>query len=191
SVRRRVGRRQLRQRGSQLRVGGRIDLSERRRVVSDLPVRSYHEKVAVVDLVAARKRAVRPAHGGIGVAREQERKLGVARPRLLRGVDVGADRDEYDVVATLEQLRVLITVRVHLNRSAPCSRLIEEREHDRLPLEITEVNRLLEQPEAGGGGQREVRRHGSDVEGFGLVRRGLLRQGRCGRGERQRGEQRR
>src|SRR5256885_6717077 len=58
---------------------------------------------------------------------------------------------------TLFRSRVLITVRVHLNRSAPCSRLEEERQDDGLPLEVGEVDGASEHAVAGGAAEREVR----------------------------------
>src|SRR5256885_13573360 len=65
---------------------------------------------------------------------------------------------------TLFRSRVLITVRVHLNRSAPCSRLEEERQDDGLPLEVGEVDGASEHAVAGGAAERKVRGCRADGE---------------------------
>src|SRR5690606_20709048 len=87
-----------------------------------------------------------------------------------------------DVAAGVEELRVLITVRVHLNRSATCPGAEEERQDDGLPLVIAEPDGIPEKPPAGGAGQLEVRRDGADFErrGYFLLLR-LLR-AQCGGG---------
>src|SRR5262245_41178871 len=110
------------------------------------------------------ERAVRLPDGRSRITREQERILGVARPRGERGIDIGADGDENDVLAVFEELCVLITVRIHLDRSATRSRFEEEREHDRLPLEVAEPRGILQRTESGRAWQREVRRDGADRE---------------------------
>src|SRR5256885_9505329 len=65
---------------------------------------------------------------------------------------------------TLFRSRVLITVRVHLNRSAPCSRLREDRQDDSLPLEVGEVDGASEHAVAGGAAERKVRGCRADGE---------------------------
>src|SRR2546422_3178123 len=117
------------------------DLPERRRAVRDLPVRPYHEEVPVVEPVLRVGGAVRLADYASGVAREQILELVVPSPRGECVGGVHADGDEHPVAAVVEQLCVLITVRMHLNRSALGSRLIEEGENDRFPFEIAEVDR--------------------------------------------------
>src|SRR2546430_11892756 len=70
------------------------------------------------------------------VARKQERELVVLGPRRERLDRVRADPDEDHAAPVVKQLCVLITVRMHLDRSALGSRLVEEGEDDRFALEI-------------------------------------------------------
>src|SRR5205807_6139430 len=65
---------------------------------------------------------------------------------------------------------------MHLNRSPFGSRLVEEREHDRLPFEIAEMDRSPEHAVAGGAGERKVGRGDADLQRLGRLR--LLRRGR-------------
>src|SRR5204863_492084 len=78
------------------------------------------------------------AHDRPGIAGKHERILSVTRPGGERGVGISADGDEDYVVAVFEKLCVLITVRIHLDRSAFGARLVEEREDDGFPLVIAE-----------------------------------------------------
>src|SRR5207245_6435556 len=58
------------------------------------------------------------------------------------------------------------------DRSATRSCYEEEREDDRLPLEVAQVNRRPEHAVARGTGQNEVRRDGTDSERLGIGRGG-------------------
>src|SRR6185503_6949627 len=89
----------------------------------------------------------------------------VMRPVGLRGIGVGTDADHDDFLSVVEELGVLITVLLHLNRSAlgPCLR--EEGDHDRLAAIVAELDRVLEEPVAGRAGQGEVGGVLSDVRG--------------------------
>src|SRR2546425_863824 len=78
----------------------------------------------------------------------------------------------YHVPSTSEQLRVLITVRVHLDRSATRSRFEEERQHDRLPLEVAQADGGPEHAVTRGAGENEVRRDGTHGERLRIGRRG-------------------
>ena len=80
---------------------------------------------------------------------------------------VGADADDGHSLAVVENRGVLITVRLHLNRSAFCPRLWKEGKHDGLAAEIGEVDRLREEAVLGGALQREVGSHFTD---FGALR---------------------
>src|ERR1044071_3149040 len=104
-----------------------------------------------------------PGHAS-GVAREQERELVITGPcgEGVRGVH--ADGDEHDVASVVEELCVLITVRMHLDRSALGARLVEEREYDGLPPEIAQVDGTFQYSVARGAGKREVGRGRSDLE---------------------------
>src|SRR5262249_46222182 len=83
----------------------------------------------------------------------------------------GADGDENHASAVLEERRVLITVRVHLDRSALGPGLIEEREYDRLSLEVGETDRVRQDAVARGAAQAEVGRLRADLERTRLLRR--------------------
>jgi len=91
---------------------------ERRHPVSDFPVRTHHEEVAVVEPEFGVVGAVRLADRATRVACEQERELVVLGPRRERLDRVRADPDQHHVAAVVKQLCVLITVRMHLDRSA-------------------------------------------------------------------------
>src|SRR5207302_2574749 len=83
-----------------------------------LPVGPDHEQVAVVEAVLGIGGAVPLADHAPGVAREHILELVVPGPRAERIGGIHADGDEHHVAAVVKELCVLITVRMHLNRSA-------------------------------------------------------------------------
>src|SRR5439155_23367119 len=137
---------------------------------------------AVVEAVLRIGGAVRLADRAPGVAREQILELVVPRPRGERVGGIHADGDEDYIAAVVKQLCVLITVRMHLNRSALGSRLIEEGEDDRFPLEIAQVDRSPQHAVARRARKREVGRGRADLER--LRRLGRLLRARRGGDER-------
>src|SRR6478672_8053070 len=94
--------------------------------VSDAPVRSNHEQRAVIELVLGVECAVQLPDLAAGIAREHHRKIFIARPGCQRCIRIDADADDGYVAAVVEERGVLITVRLHLDRSAFGPRLKEE-----------------------------------------------------------------
>src|SRR3981081_2982724 len=117
---------------------------ERLRHVGNPTVRAHHEQRAVVPLVLGVVRAVELSHFAAGVAGEHDRKVLLAGPRCQCGVGIDAYSDYRDVAAVVEERGVLITVRLHLDRSAFGSRLIKECEYHCAATEVREPNRSLE-----------------------------------------------
>jgi hypothetical protein len=62
----------------------------------------------------------------------------------LRGVGIDADAHDYDVSSVVEERGVLITVRLHLDGSAFCSRLIKEGENHCAPTEVRKFDGRLD-----------------------------------------------
>src|SRR5215207_1588963 len=120
--------------GLELVVRRLRELVERSHTMRDATARVDDEQVAVVHTAA--NGAILPAHSLADVAPEEDRCLKVACPGCESGVGVYAHGEDDDVAAIVEKLGVLITVRLHLDRSAlgPC--LVEETEHDGLSTEI-------------------------------------------------------
>src|SRR5512143_409849 len=120
-----------------IRVGG--EDVEAHHTAGDVSIRSHDEHVARVEL----------AVGGtvlfcdclIGIAGEQVRKSGLTRPIGLGGIGVDADADHDHLFPVVEERGVLITVRLHLNRSATCSRFWEKREYHGLASIVAELDR--------------------------------------------------
>jgi hypothetical protein len=81
-----------------------------------------------------------PGDGEVRVAGHQELEVVVPRPGLQLLDGIGADGDEDDVLAVVEDLRVLITVRVHLDRSAACPCPEEEGEDHGLAGVVAEAD---------------------------------------------------
>src|SRR6185503_18806358 len=140
--------------------GHHIELHDAR---GDFAIRADDEHVPRVGLSVGR--AVLLGDGLVRIARENDREARVMRPVGLRGIGVGTDADHDDFLSVVEELGVLITVLLHLNRSAlgPCLR--EEGDHDRLAAIVAELDRVLEEPVAGRAGQGEVGGVLSDVRG--------------------------
>jgi hypothetical protein len=114
------------------------------------------------------------------------------RPVGLSRISVDADADHDDLLSGIEERGVLITVRLHLDRSAFCSCLWEKGEDDDLAAEIREANRFLQHAEARRARKGEIRSRLSDV-GSGRRAAGVrwcrwLVRGGLGRGERRRDE---
>src|ERR1051326_2073744 len=154
--RRLLHRRDLLHRLAELGVGGRIHFAERRHHVGDPAVLADDEQGTVVHPLAAgefAERAIPAADHRTEIAQEGDGVSLVPGPGRLGGIRIRADREDLHVVAGAEELRVLITVRVHLNRSALGPGLVEERQHHGLPPQILEVHRLGAHPLLGGGGR--------------------------------------
>src|SRR6476661_2050730 len=146
--------------GGEILVRLRRQLLEGLRDVAHPSVRRDDEEAAVVELVLVVPRAVAATDLPRRVAGEEHRELCVAGPAELRGIRVDADTDHGDVPAVVEERGVLITVRLHLNRSALCPCLVEEGDHHRLSTVVGEAHRVGEQPVPRRTAQREV---GSDA----------------------------
>src|SRR5262245_46606803 len=128
---------------SQLLVRRRIDLAERCRLVGDLSVRTNHEDAAIVQLDVRLPGAVQLTGVAERIGQECEWEVRVFGPGSQRGCRVRADREQNNISPTLEQRRVLITVRVHLDGSAFGPRLVKEGKHHGLPLEVMQRYRAL------------------------------------------------
>ena len=111
---------------------------------------------------ASRHGAVLLRDGEVEVAGHEELELVVLGPAGECFDWIGTDGDQDYVLTAVENLRVLITVRVHLNRSATRSCSEEEGQHDRLPLEIAELDRIAQHTIARGARHLEIRRNGAD-----------------------------
>src|SRR5215207_3055642 len=134
--------------GFELVVRRLRELVERSHAVRDASTRVDDEQVAVVHATA--NGAVPPTHRLPDVAAEEDRCLKVARPRCEGSIRVHAHGEDHDVATTAEELGVLITVRLHLHRSAlgPC--LVEEAEHDRLATKVGQAHRVTQHAVARG-----------------------------------------
>ena len=89
-------------------------------------------------------------------------KSDFARPIGERRVRIDADANDGDFAAVVEERGVLITVRLHLDRSALGPRLIEEGEYDGLAAVVREMHRRLEQAVPRRPRQREIGRGRAD-----------------------------
>src|ERR1035437_7880706 len=150
-------------RAPELGVRVRHEFLERVHHVRDFPVRTDDEQDALGIVESRILHVVKLRDLRVGGAREEDRGGRIPRPVELHGVVVGADADDGHSLAVVEDRGVLITVRLHLNRSAFCPRLWKEGEHDGLAAEIGEVDRLREEAVLGGALQREVRSHLTDL----------------------------
>ena len=117
----------------QISVRRRSENLERLRNVCDVSIRADHEQRPVVQFALGIVRRVQLADSSTRIAGEEHGEILVVRPRRERGVRIYADAEDDDVPAIVEERGVLITVRLHLNRSAFGSRLIKEREDDGPP----------------------------------------------------------
>jgi len=124
--------------------------------VRDPAVGTNHEQRSVVQFVLGVVGRIHLPHFAAAVAREENGEILVTRPRCERGVGVDADSDYLDIAAVIEERGVLITVRLHLNRSAFCSRLVEKGEDDGAPTVVGESDRRLEQSVPVGAGEGEM-----------------------------------
>src|SRR5690348_16819553 len=156
---RRSGERLL-HRGGELVIGRLRELVERQEAPGDTPRWVDHEEVAVVHRSA--NGAVELAHLLAWVTGEQDRRLQLARPRGEGGVGVNAHGEHDHTTSVIEEPGVLITVRLHLDRSALGPRPVEEGEHDGLAAKIGEVDRLAEDAIARGAREGEVGCHRAD-----------------------------
>ena len=77
------------------------------------------------------------------VAGEYDREVGFSCPVRVRGVRIDADTDHGDLAAVVKERGVLITVRLHLDRSAFGPRLVEEGEDDGLAPVVAEPTGAL------------------------------------------------
>ena len=112
-----------------------VELHDARR---DASVRSDDEDVARIELRCRPSRtAWRPS--GPGRWRTDSESPTRAPSWPERGVGVDADADHDDLLSVVEERGVLITVRLHLDRSALGPRLGEEGEDDRLAAEVAEA----------------------------------------------------
>jgi hypothetical protein len=80
----------------------------------------------------------------------------------LRRIRIDADANDDHFLSVIEERGVLITVRLHLNRSAFGPGFREERQYHRLAPKLGELDRLLEQSVARRAGEREIGRHVAD-----------------------------
>src|SRR5690242_5510929 len=115
---------------AKFRVSRRRQHLERLRDVGDAPIRANDEQRAVVELVLGIEGAIHLAHCPARITGEYNRKILVACPGGERGIRIDADADDGYVAAVVEERGVLITVRLHLDRSAFGPRLEKESEYD-------------------------------------------------------------
>src|SRR5205814_5848844 len=131
---------------------------ERFRRVRDSTIRTNHKERTIIQLVLGIVRAVETSHISARVAREDYREVLIPRPGRERGVGIDADPDDSDVAAVVEERGVLITVRLHLDRSALGPRLEKKREDNSASAIIREPDWRFEQAVAVGAGQTEIGR---------------------------------
>jgi len=152
---------------AQFRIGHRVDLTERNGAPRDTAFRVDNEQGSVVDQVSVTtltERSILLSYGRTRIAGKQEGKLIVLCPGMLCLGGIGADPDENDVAATAEKTGVLITVRMHLNRSATRPHSEEKREHYRFAAIVAELHGVFENAVPCGSGQLEVGSHLTDLE---------------------------
>src|SRR5260221_278022 len=102
----------------------------------------------------------------VRIAAIQYRRLLIPGPCGQRRIGIHADTEDHDVASVVEELGVLITVRLHLNRSALCPRLEEECEDDGLAPIVREANRVAEDSIPRRTDDGEFGRHRADL-GYG------------------------
>ena len=125
---------------AQLFVGCRVDLSERRCDPVNHSLFIDDEDGSVVDKItvpALDKGAVGLANFGTRVTGKQELELIVPGPLVKSLSFIRADAYEDNVLAAAKQTCVLITVRLHLNRSARRPDSVKKGEYNGFAPEVT------------------------------------------------------
>lgn len=128
--------------------------------VSDAPVRTDYEQRSIINFVLGIVCAIQLADLRTRVAGEENGEVLIPRPGRECSVGIHTDAQDDDFASVVEERGVLITVRLHLNRSAFRSRLIKEREDYGTATIVRKSDGRLEKPVLVGADEREIR---SDV----------------------------
>jgi hypothetical protein len=162
---------------SKFRVRGRSKDLEGFCHVRNSSIGAHYEQRSIVQFVLGIVRGVQLADFATWVAGEQNGEIFVPCPRCERGVGIHTDAQHGDLASVVEERGVLITVRLHLDGSALCPRLIEESENYRAPAKVRKFDGRLDEAVPICALQGKIRRDvidhrsGSDLRGGG---RGLL-----------------
>ena len=146
--------------------------------VSDAPVRTDYEQRSIINFVLGIVCAIQLADLRTRVAGEENGEVLIPRPGRECSVGIHTDAQDDDCASVVEERGVLITVRLHLDGSAFCSRLIEESENYRAPAKVRKFDGRLDEAVPICALQGKIRRDvidyrtGSDRSGGGC---GLLR----------------
>src|SRR5690242_13945917 len=131
----------------------------------DASVGPNHEEISSVEISA--RGTIKFADLLTRVAAEEDGEARFACPVREHRIWIDAHTEDDNLLSVVEERGVLITVRLHLDRSAFRPRLEEEREHYSLTPIVREANRVAQNAESSSACDREVRRHGADFRSGG------------------------